>query len=151
MKNTTRTSLLINCSEKEATEVRTRARTERRTVSAYIVNILHESMKASDGLVRYLRNAPSFQLDHARKSKVLGPRTTLHVYCTVEEANQIRKAGHVRQVAMSHYVLSCLHRRWEVEDSANRRRAERTKNAGFVGRATESLRYLADKRVDRTT
>jgi hypothetical protein len=125
MKKMMRTSLLINCSEKEASEVRARAQSERRTVSGYVVNVLNGCMETSDGLVKYLRTAPSFKLDHSKKPKLVGPRTTLHIYCAAEEATQIRHAADLRQVAMSHFVLSCLHRYWEIEDRVKKRRADR--------------------------
>jgi hypothetical protein len=125
MKKIMRTSLLINCSEKEASEVRIRAHAERRTVSGYVINILNGCMEVSDGLVRYLRSVPTFKMDHGKKPKLVGPRTTLHIYCSADEANQIRHAAGLRKIAMSHYVLSCLHRYWEIEDRLNKRRAER--------------------------
>lgn len=51
------------------------------------------------------------------RTKVLGPRTTLHIYCSVEEAERVREAARLGKSTMSGFVLHCLRGSWEIEDS----------------------------------
>lgn len=113
-----RTSLLINCARKEAWQVRKRAGLQRRTVSGYVINIVMRSVEFSDGLVSSLGGLPPlFKLDHGKQAKGVAPRTTLHIYCATDEAKRIRGAASMRGMTISGFVLSCLRRSWETEDS----------------------------------
>jgi hypothetical protein len=112
-----RTSLLINCSKKEAEEVRTRAELQRRTVSGYVINIVIRSVSFSDGLVSSLGRVPFFKLDRGKPGRGVAPRTTLHIYCTNDEAKRIRGAANLRHMTISGFVLGCLRRSWETEHS----------------------------------
>ena len=98
-----------------------------RTVSGYVIFVLVKAMKTSEALVSYMRKVPSFRLDHTKKAKVLGPRTTMHIYCSAEQADQIRAAAEVRKVPINQFVLSCLHFYWNAEDEVRKRVAERKK------------------------
>jgi hypothetical protein len=111
-----RTSLLINCSEKEAHEVRRRAGLQRRTVSGYVVNIVLRSVEFSEEVVSGLRTLPLFRLGQ-RLARALAPRTTLHVYCSTDEAKRIRGAARLAETTISSFVLHCLRRSWDAEDS----------------------------------
>jgi len=111
-----RTSLLINCSEREALEVRKRAGLQRRTVSGYVVNIVLRSVEFSEVIVSALRTLPLFRLRQGR-ARALAPRTTLHIYCSTDEAKRIRGAARRAETTISSFVLHCLSRSWEAEDS----------------------------------
>jgi hypothetical protein len=134
-----RASLLINLSKKEATEIRARARADMRTVSGYVIFVLVKCMKTSDALINYLRMVPSFRLDHTKKAKVLGPRTTIHIYCSAEQADQIRAAATLRKIPMNQFVLSCLHFYWNTEDGVSKRLAERKKERKSWGSDRELI------------
>jgi hypothetical protein len=122
-----RTSLLINLSAKEAGEIRKRAALDERNVSGYVMFIMRRCMKSSENLVRFLAKVPILKLPYSQKPKLTAPRTTLHVYCSVEEAAKIRQAAKARKVAISHFILNCLHRYWDIEDGLNERAKERKK------------------------
>jgi hypothetical protein len=109
-------SLLLSCSRKEAEQVRKKARLQRRTVSGYVMNIVMRSVEFSDGLVARLGRSPLFKLN-SKQVKGLAPRTALHIYCTTDEAKRIRGAASQRKMTISGFVLSCLRRSWETENS----------------------------------
>lgn len=113
---TMRASLLINCSKREAQEVRSRALLQRRTVSGYVVNIVARRIQfaqeiAPRGSLRIVKIAGE------KPAKATGPRTTLHIYCSFEEARQIRRAARLEAVTISGFVFRCLWHSWQIEDS----------------------------------
>ena len=110
-----RTSLLINCSKKEAQEVRTRAELQRRTVSGYVMNIVVRRIQFAEEIPGM--NPPVFRLERGKRAKAAGPRTTLHIYCSLEDARKIRRAARLGQVTISGFVLHCLSHAWQVEDA----------------------------------
>jgi hypothetical protein len=112
-----RASLLLNCSQKEADEVRKRAKLLSRTVSAYIVRIVMRAVSLSEDFDKSFKAAPLYWERHARKKKSFRPRTTLHVYCSAEEAQRIRHAAQVRATTISGFVLRSLHRCWLAEEA----------------------------------
>jgi hypothetical protein len=114
-------SLLINCSEKEAAEIRARARGQRRTASGYILYILIASLDLSERLIAHLQRPPLFKLGYSKQQKRGAPRTRLHIYCAAAESKRIRRAAELQGMTVSGFVLSCLHRSWEVEDSLKRK------------------------------
>jgi len=116
-----RTSLLINCSQREAGEVRIRARLERRTVSAYVLNVVLRSIGLSEKVISGLGSFPQFKLARGTQVKGSRPRTTLHIHCSKSEAKQIRSAAEFREITISGFVLGCLRRSWEVADSLDKR------------------------------
>jgi hypothetical protein len=120
-----RTSLLINLSAKEAAEIRKRAALDERNVSGYVMFIMRRCMKSSENLVRFLDKVPVLKLPYSERPKLTAPRTTIHVYCSVEEAAKIRQAAKARKIAMSHFILNCFHRYWDIEDGLNERAKER--------------------------
>lgn len=112
-----RTSLLINCSRKEAEQVRKKAGFQRRTVSGYVINIVIRSVEFSDGLVSTLGRSCSFKLPEGKHLKGAAPRTALHIYCGTDEAKRIRAAAFLRKMTICGFVLSCLWRSWESENA----------------------------------
>jgi hypothetical protein len=112
-----RASLLINCSQQEAEQVRKKAGLQRRTVSGYVINIVMRAVEFSDGLVSHLGGPAFFKLSQGKKVKGAAPRTTLRIYCATDEAQRIRAAASQRKMTISGFVLSCLRRSWEIEKS----------------------------------
>jgi hypothetical protein len=112
-----RPSLLINCSRREAQEVRAKAGFQRRTVSAYVINIVIRAVQVSERLASSLGVLPQFTLGRGKGARAVRPRTTLHIYCTTDEAKRIRNAAQSRKMTISGFVLGCLRRSWEVESS----------------------------------
>jgi len=110
-----RTSLLINCSKREAQEVRARAELQRRTVSGYVINIVVRRIQFAEEIPGM--NPSVFRLERGKRAKAAAPRTTLHLYCSLEDARKIRRAARLGQVTMSGFVLHCLWHSWRIEDS----------------------------------
>lgn len=121
-----RTSLLINCSKREAQEVRNRAELEKRTVSGYVVHIVIRRVEFAEQFSSTLENPGLFRLSHDKREKVAGPRTTLHIYCTKDEADRIRSAARLGEITISRFVLRCLHNSWETEDRLTKVRGKKT-------------------------
>ena len=112
-----RASLLLNCSQKEADEVRKRAKLQSRTVSASIVHIVIRAVSLSEDFDKSFKATPNYWERHARKKKSFRPRTTLHVNCSAEEAQRIRHAARARAMTISGFVLRSLHRSWLAEEA----------------------------------
>jgi len=111
-----RTSLLINCSKREAQQTRANAEIQRRTVSGYVINIVMRSVNLTEKILPTLSSPPLFGVQRKKSSKSLGPRTTLHIYCSADEAKRIRTAAKLRSISISGFVLYCLHRSWKSEN-----------------------------------
>ena len=62
-------------------------------------------------------NPRVFRLERDKRAKAAGPRTTLHIYCSLEDARNIRRAARLGQVTISGFVLHCLWHSWQIEDS----------------------------------
>ena len=86
-----RASLLINCSRKEAEQVRKHAALQRRAVSGYVIQIVVRAVELSDGLSSSVVRL--FKLSPGKRIKAMSPRTTLHIYCAPDEAKRIRAAA----------------------------------------------------------
>jgi len=115
-----RSSLLINCSLKEAKEIRKGAGFQRRTVSGYVLHIVMRSVKVTEEIASALETQPSSIMRSGMRGDLIRPRTTLHVYCTADEAKGIRRAARRRQSSISGFVLACLHRHWIAEEELAR-------------------------------
>jgi uncharacterized protein (DUF1778 family) len=112
---TDRTALLINCSAGEAAAIRHHAELERRTVSGYVLNIvmravtfeaqIRDLLKSPSGIERTLSRLPL---------SAPGPRTTVLLRCSAEEAAAIRAAAKRRSCTISGFVLHALRRSWSI-------------------------------------
>jgi uncharacterized protein (DUF1778 family) len=107
-----RTSLLLNCSKYEAEEIRSRAKTQRRTVSGYVLNII---MRAVDFDAQILLRVN--RLQPTVREKPEQPRTTIHLHCSTAEAKRVRDAAKRRENHISDFILHALRRSWSASDS----------------------------------
>lgn len=104
-----RTALLINCSEREAAQVRQTAQEQRRTVSGYVLYVVLRAVSVEEQFsARISRPGP---LPVRRPP---GPRTRLLIRCSAKEAKRIRHVAGRREMSICGYVLYCLERSWNV-------------------------------------
>jgi len=102
-----RTALHICCSAAEAKITRSQARSEMRTVSAYVLGVVLRAVQFDKGFERLpLRARP--------KPRRMGPRASILVRCSVAEASRIRLAAARRRTEISTFVLEQLRRAWRV-------------------------------------
>ena len=107
-----RPSLLINCSKAEAQEIRHQAQRQRRTVSGYVMNIVMRAVEFDDELFVRLNGVRTLRPPWDYRDEK--PRTTVHFYCSRQEAERVRKAAKRRETTISGFVLHSLHRSWEA-------------------------------------
>ena len=113
-----RTALLIRCSAEEATKTREEAAEQRRTMSAYVLNIVLRSLPYEE-----MRQPHRSALSNRRASMhgdlwAPSPRTAILVRCSQYEAARIRAAANRRQATISGFVLHALRRAWAVKEAA---------------------------------
>jgi len=103
-----RTAIIVSCAEDQADLVRRRSAAERRTISAYVLNILMRRLGLEEPMRLSLRRRSAWQ----KPSRQPGPRTTFLVRCSVEEATRIKAAAAARGWTISSFVLDALERSW---------------------------------------
>lgn len=112
-----RTALLIRCSEDEAKRIRTESAKERRTVSAYVANIMAKAVAME---ILLLGKLTRYRVGNSVLSRcvltVPGPRTALLVRCSANEADAIREAAKRREMPINAFVLQSIQRVWTVQD-----------------------------------
>src|SRR5262250_774785 len=109
-----RTTLLINCSQKEAQRIRETAARQRRTISGYVLNILMKAIRFDESLTRLrslggeeklsVRNFELYGLG-GFSTRPTGPRTTMLLSCPVEDARKIRETAKRKEITISGLVL----------------------------------------------
>lgn len=112
-----RTALLIYCSQEEFEKIHIMAELEHRTLSGYVLNIVmravtfEETIYAGVNVVRLMKWA-------LMKPVLLspGPRTTMLLRCSSDEATRIRTAAKRRRASISGYVRLAVKRSWSVPD-----------------------------------
>lgn len=112
-----RTALLIRCTQEEADTLRTQAWTDFRTVSSYVLYVLHRALAVEDNLFARLtpyRYAFLNRVQARTATRAPGPRTAVLVRCSVDEAARIRLAARRRELSISGFVLQILHRFWDA-------------------------------------
>jgi uncharacterized protein (DUF1778 family) len=113
---THRAAFLIRCSADEATAIRNMAKTERRSMSGYVLNILMRAIAVDQMLLR--------RLGRPRKLTRMGgavvplaspsqPRAAVLVRCSVVEARQVRAAARREEETISGFTLH-LKRAWRA-------------------------------------
>lgn len=108
-----RTSLLIRCSPRDAQAIHSEALAQHRGVSGYLLNVLERSIwieeRSQVGLPYAIKIAPPDTSES---------RTAIHLRCTVDQANGIRKAAKRRLSSISSFVVFSLHRQWRAAERA---------------------------------
>jgi uncharacterized protein (DUF1778 family) len=102
-----RTALRICCSAAEAKIIRSQAKSEMRTLSAYVLGVVWRALQFDKGFERLAMRARP-------KPRRMGPRTSILVRCSVAEASRIRLAAARRRTETSTFVLEQLRRAWRV-------------------------------------
>lgn len=112
-----RTALLIYCSLEEFEKIHTIAELEHRTLSGYVLNILMRAVTFEETVHAGLNTARLVK--HAFAKPVFlspGPKTTMLLRCSLDEAARIRAAARRRQTSISGYVRLALQRSWSITD-----------------------------------
>src|SRR5215470_4310444 len=119
-----RAALLINCSKEEARKIREQAERERRTISGCVLNILMRAVRLGENLVRlraagvvevpFARVIETYGLNRTPSRKAPGPRTTMLLWCSKDEARRIRIVAKERETTISAFVLHTLRSSWRV-------------------------------------
>lgn len=111
-----RTALLIRCTVEEADRVRVEAEKQRRTISAYVLQISLRVVEMDDRLFGKLNNCRTTnQVSGRRALTEPGARTAILVRCGVAEAERIREAARRRDIPINAFVLQALKRAWAAE------------------------------------
>jgi uncharacterized protein (DUF1778 family) len=111
-----RTALLIRCSEAEATIIRDQAGIERRTISAYVLDIVLRSLDLEQILSIRWPRASRQKRTRAHELMVRGgSRSAILLRCSQAEARLIRSAASEKGTTISASVLRALRRWWEVQ------------------------------------
>ena len=125
-----RATLLINCSQREARRIRETATRQRRTISGYVLNILMKAIRFDESLTRLrevggeeklaVRHLEFYGLGgfSARPS---GPRTTMLLSCSKEDAHRIRETAKRKETTMSGLVLHALRLAWAADRGSSHR------------------------------
>jgi hypothetical protein len=107
-----RTAVIISCTQGDAAFTRERARSRRQTISGYILDVVMRLIVIDDRLfATYARLAPS---TWRHPAPAPGPKTTLLIRCSQEEANRIRLAAKRRDSTVSAFVRHALHLSWKA-------------------------------------
>src|SRR5215472_3838703 len=110
-----RTALLINCSKMEAQKIREQAELQRRTISGYVMYVVVRAVRFGENLIRlkalgfdespYTRVIDFYGLNRVPPKKVDGPRTTMLLWCSKDEARRVRTVAKKRGMTISGLVL----------------------------------------------
>lgn len=110
-----RTALLIRCSVEEAAQIRNLARSENRTISGYVLNIMERALRIEDQLAARIPAFSNFNRALSRiPLRVPGPRTAILLRCYVDQAERIRASAARRDTTISAFVLHSLRSAWNV-------------------------------------
>ena len=117
--------MLINCSQKEAKRIREIAARQRRTISGYVLNIVLKAIRFDESLT-HLRAVGGDEKLSVRdiefyglggfSTRPHGPRTTMLLSCSMEDAKKIRDTAKRKETTMSGLVLHALSLAWSIPD-----------------------------------
>jgi hypothetical protein len=103
-------AILLCCSKQEARTLHEQAHHERRTVSAYVLNII---MKAVHWDERFSFRLTDVAQLYAIRSR--GPRTKVLLRCSQQEASRIHKAAKKGATSVSAFIMTQLRTAWQVK------------------------------------
>ena len=111
-----RTALFIRCATVEADKIRVEAEKERRTISAYVLQVVIRATELDDRLYSRKFAYTPLNRDPSRNQFIEpGPRTAILVRCDESEARRIRDAAQRRNIPINAFVLHTLKRAWNVQ------------------------------------
>jgi hypothetical protein len=114
-----RTSILLRCSPEAAARIRYHAAREHRTVAGYLLFILERNLDIEE---KYHDGYTPFMVAQVRDEQngEKEERTAIHLRCSVEQANRIRRAAARRQLSISKFIVFALERSWRAFERAHR-------------------------------
>jgi hypothetical protein len=102
-----RSALHVTCTVAEAATIRLQAKNERRSMSAYVLQLVMAVVPLEERFGGFASNR--------RPTRVrTGRRTSLLIRCSSEEAKRIRSAASLRQMTISSFVLDHVKRSWKA-------------------------------------
>jgi uncharacterized protein (DUF1778 family) len=116
MPSTSRASIILRCSPEHAVRIRHHAALDHRTVAGYLLFMLQRNLAIEE---RYFDVYTPLMVAHIREDRISrGPTTAMHLRCSVEEANRIRRAAARRQMSISKFIVFALERSWRAIERA---------------------------------
>src|SRR6266699_5672143 len=122
-----RAALLIHCSKDEAEKIREMSKLQRRTISGYVLFILMRAVQLGENLIRmraagidevpFAHVIEAFGLNNIPSKNPPGPRTTMLLWCSKDEAKRIRIVAAMRGMTISRFVLHTLGCSWRIADA----------------------------------
>lgn len=113
-----RAALLISCTKRDAETIRIRARSERRSISGYMLHILLRAVRFEELLFSQLNRLGDLNNSASERTvPAPGTKTKILLRCSAEEAEHIRTAAMRRNATISKFVMYCLSRSWNVENT----------------------------------
>jgi hypothetical protein len=79
------------------------------------MNIVARSIRIDEELLTKISAVRT--LHPVRIYRAPGPRATMHLYCSGQEAKQIRNGAKQRETTISGFILHALRRSWEAESN----------------------------------
>lgn len=119
-----RSALLIHCPEEDLQKVRHRAGFERRTVSAYVLNIVMRMVAFDEKVFSSFIHGESLRILLTQSTPASAPKTTMLLRCSADQAQRIRAAAKQRNTTISAFVLQALHRSWNAAEGIFTARAD---------------------------
>jgi uncharacterized protein (DUF1778 family) len=110
-----RTALIISCTREQSATIHLRAELERRTVSGYVLRILMRWLDLEDKLSG-IQQESGRPLTAYQPVRFPGPRTTMLLRCSKEEAHRIRIGAKRRGTTISWFVVHSLALSWSARD-----------------------------------
>jgi uncharacterized protein (DUF1778 family) len=111
MANSSRASIIVRCSFEQAAKIRHFAAVGRRTVAGYMLSILERNLTIDETFHAYTQA----MIAH-RQIGGLGQRTAIHLRCSSEEADRIRRAAAAGKMSLSLFVVFVLERSWRAKE-----------------------------------
>jgi len=122
-----RAALLIHCSKDEAEKIREMSKLQRRTISGCVLFILMRAVQLGENLIRmraagidelpFAHVIEAYGLNSIPSKTPSGPRTTMLLWSSKDEAKRIRIVAAMRGMTISRFVLHTLGCSWRIADA----------------------------------
>jgi uncharacterized protein (DUF1778 family) len=127
-----RAAILLQCSQGEARQIRSRAKLDHRRLSNYILSVVMPTVAFEEALHAKLTRFR--ELNGALERRYIrgpGPRTNILLRCSREESKRIRKAAEGREMTISGFLVHSLRRSWAIADQITARHPRRSKSNDY--------------------